>query len=399
MKILRLTILLFFMASTQSIFASNISTVKNGFLKIDESVSIGDAIDNWKACKDGVEWREFTTDNNKDIVEAKCFFLKNDISRSFVIQFAMSKAKSDEFKLDYTGISVSKNFKDKPTCGEYKKDTSLKSHAILNWIYGNVGLEQLSLGDILAIRATIEMIENEIDGDCQRKIDNTPEGKQRKIEEQKKREQERAKRDEEYKKRIEEEKEKQRKIEEEKQRLLDEKNRKEQENTLNFFENYDITKVNFELDGKKPKTIKQAFLDFGCENLSYDVTYEIKVLCDVTQWFKKESIKMNKKLSNQRILQILNDENMQIKAELQTEFRVVSRKPHILDTNQDKTAITTAYSPASMRLHVSINDNLICREHIYLSSGNLIKSIYNKAELKAYEGKKDCLYIDPRIIE
>ena len=76
MKILRLTILLFFMASTQSIFASNISTVKNGFLKIDESVSIGDAIDNWKACKDGVEWREFTTDNNKDIVEAKCFFLK-----------------------------------------------------------------------------------------------------------------------------------------------------------------------------------------------------------------------------------------------------------------------------------------------------------------------------------
>ena len=376
MKILRLTILLFFMASTQSIFASNISTVKNGFLKIDESVSIGDAIDNWKACKDGVEWREFTTDNNKDIVEAKCFFLKNDISRSFVFQFAMSKAKSDEFKLDYTGISVSKNFKDKPTCGEYKKDTSLKSHAILNWIYGNVGLEQLSLGDILAIRATIEMIENEIDGDCQRKIDNTPEGKQRKIEEQKKREQERAKRDEEYKKRIEEE-----------------------ENTLNFFENYDITKVNFELDGKKPKTIKQAFLDFGCENLSYDVTYEIKVLCDVTQWFKKGSIKMNKKLSNQRILQILNDENMQIKAELQTEFRVVSRKPHILDTNQDKTAITTAYSPASMRLHVSINDNLICREHIYLSSGNLIKSIYNKAELKAYEGKKDCLYIDPRIIE
>ena len=41
---------------------SNIDTVKKSTLKIDETITVGDAIDNYKMCS-AVSWREFETDN------------------------------------------------------------------------------------------------------------------------------------------------------------------------------------------------------------------------------------------------------------------------------------------------------------------------------------------------
>ncbi|WP_423904059.1 hypothetical protein [Campylobacter showae] len=56
---------------------SNIDTVKKSTLKIDETITVGDAIDNYKMCS-AVSWREFETDNGRQIVEASC-----DIKQSY----------------------------------------------------------------------------------------------------------------------------------------------------------------------------------------------------------------------------------------------------------------------------------------------------------------------------
>ena len=62
----------------------NIFIVKNGFLDMDETVTIGDAFDNWRICKE-TQWSEFISDNNKNIVEAKCVIEKQDNTKaSFV---------------------------------------------------------------------------------------------------------------------------------------------------------------------------------------------------------------------------------------------------------------------------------------------------------------------------
>ncbi len=56
---------------------SNIDTVKKSTLKIDETITVGDTIDNYKMCS-AVSWREFETDNGRQIVEASC-----DITQSY----------------------------------------------------------------------------------------------------------------------------------------------------------------------------------------------------------------------------------------------------------------------------------------------------------------------------
>lgn len=69
--ILLIIVILFSGCSEESVNLSNIEKVKNGVMNFDKSITIGQAFDNWNSCKNK-KWNEFTTDNQKQIVEFTC---------------------------------------------------------------------------------------------------------------------------------------------------------------------------------------------------------------------------------------------------------------------------------------------------------------------------------------
>ena len=48
-----------------------VASVKNGVLNFDKSLTVGEAFDNYKYCKD-VKWESFKTDNGRNIVQVTC---------------------------------------------------------------------------------------------------------------------------------------------------------------------------------------------------------------------------------------------------------------------------------------------------------------------------------------
>ena len=63
--------ILFSGCSEESASLSNIDKVKNSVINFDKSITIGQAFDNWNNCKNK-QWNEFTTDNQRQIVEFTC---------------------------------------------------------------------------------------------------------------------------------------------------------------------------------------------------------------------------------------------------------------------------------------------------------------------------------------
>lgn len=123
-KIILLIIVLFFSGC-----GGNIDLVKNGVLAINDSITVGNAIEKWKVC-DSVKWSEFVSDNGRDIVEANCKIKKqyqNDIIKYYLqnakhitkqkinankinsifmdFQFSISVNSSD-FNLEYVGLNL-----------------------------------------------------------------------------------------------------------------------------------------------------------------------------------------------------------------------------------------------------------------------------------------------------
>lgn len=136
MKVINLAAALILLVGCDGMLG-NISTVKNGFLDIDETVTIGDAFDNWKICKE-THWDEFTSDNNKQIVEAKCVIYKKDTTKaSFIIYFAMNKARSGEFNVE----GVSKKLENLEVSKDCVKDIEVNIGKIdlLGMMYSNIG--------------------------------------------------------------------------------------------------------------------------------------------------------------------------------------------------------------------------------------------------------------------
>ena len=66
--ILLTIVILFSGCSEESVSLSNIEKVKNSVINFDKSITIGQAFDN---CKNK-QWNEFTTDNQRQIVEFTC---------------------------------------------------------------------------------------------------------------------------------------------------------------------------------------------------------------------------------------------------------------------------------------------------------------------------------------
>jgi hypothetical protein len=69
--ILLTIVILFSGCSEESVSLSNIEKVKNSVINFDKSITIGQAFDNWNNCKNK-QWNEFTTDNQRQIVEFTC---------------------------------------------------------------------------------------------------------------------------------------------------------------------------------------------------------------------------------------------------------------------------------------------------------------------------------------
>ena len=62
----------------------NIDTVKNGTMSIDESLTIGQAFDNWNECENN-KWDSIVEKNGRNIVEFNCTFknIKSEINTLF----------------------------------------------------------------------------------------------------------------------------------------------------------------------------------------------------------------------------------------------------------------------------------------------------------------------------
>jgi hypothetical protein len=88
---------------------SGVSTVKNGVLDFDKSITIGQAFDNYKYLK-GVAWRSFTSDNGRDVVEVTgdiAFDLPlpdGEKTPKAVFQFVINQ--DDTLQLKYAGVEV-----------------------------------------------------------------------------------------------------------------------------------------------------------------------------------------------------------------------------------------------------------------------------------------------------
>jgi len=67
-----LTIVILFSGCSEDVETlSNTDKVKNTVMNFDKSITVGQAFDNWNKCKNK-KWEEFTTDNQKQIVEFTC---------------------------------------------------------------------------------------------------------------------------------------------------------------------------------------------------------------------------------------------------------------------------------------------------------------------------------------
>jgi hypothetical protein len=80
---------------------SDIDLVKNGVMNRHKSLTVGDAMDNWKAC-DKKEWEEYETDNGERIVRFVCY--NTDMSQfADLKEWAKDKEQIEE-AIDYKSI-------------------------------------------------------------------------------------------------------------------------------------------------------------------------------------------------------------------------------------------------------------------------------------------------------
>lgn len=82
---------------------SNIDKVKSGVLDFNKTITIGQALDNWKSCASR-EWKEFKTDNGVQVVEFTC----NQNITAYVEKLRTVIPVSPNLKLLYLDIASNK---------------------------------------------------------------------------------------------------------------------------------------------------------------------------------------------------------------------------------------------------------------------------------------------------
>ena len=82
--------------------SSDIDKVKDGILDFDKSLTIGEAIDNYKMCEN-VAWSSFKSDNGRDMVEARC-----DLTNRF-LNLAENSFKNEKRRVEENFNEIAKN--------------------------------------------------------------------------------------------------------------------------------------------------------------------------------------------------------------------------------------------------------------------------------------------------
>ncbi|MDP8171163.1 lipoprotein [Pasteurella skyensis] len=96
---------------------NDIDTVKNGILELNKTLTVGEAIDNYKGCK-SVKWESFKADNGTKIVQATCPLtesVKEQLFWSDNIQSEFLQAGGNQICKQMTALidfSLQNNFKD-----------------------------------------------------------------------------------------------------------------------------------------------------------------------------------------------------------------------------------------------------------------------------------------------
>jgi len=123
--------------------SSNTDFVKDSVLAdFDRSISIGDALDNYKYFTSS-EWDEFTTSQGREIVEFKGYYFKNNVVVK--IQFRMNK----DLQEDADGASFIINYQGYIYTTENGEQREKKDNSLIREIYNNREITWLSSENLL----------------------------------------------------------------------------------------------------------------------------------------------------------------------------------------------------------------------------------------------------------
>jgi len=113
-------------------FSSETKTdiIKKSILDIDYSISIGEALDNYKFFTK-TEWREFTSTERREVVEFKGYYFKNDVV--VLIQFKLNK----DFKEDDEGRSFLVGYQSYSYESENGEKKEIEDDDLIDMIYKN----------------------------------------------------------------------------------------------------------------------------------------------------------------------------------------------------------------------------------------------------------------------
>lgn len=147
MQIIKLIKKLIIVSFTAVMFigcGDDVSTIKNGTLEFDKSITVGQAFDKYKYFS-STKWKNFSTDNGKKIVEVKGDF-KNEylqdmeledqfVSASLIVQFTINK--DDTFKISALALDFLTRNGDKKRQDIGANLTARELNTLLSELYNN----------------------------------------------------------------------------------------------------------------------------------------------------------------------------------------------------------------------------------------------------------------------
>ncbi len=124
--------------------SNDVSTIKNGTLEFDKSITVGQAFDKYKYFS-STKWKSFSTDNGKKIVEVKGDF-KNEYlqhmkwedkfaSASLIVQFTINK--DDTFEISALAFDFLTRNGDKERRDIGERLTTRQFNTLLKELYNN----------------------------------------------------------------------------------------------------------------------------------------------------------------------------------------------------------------------------------------------------------------------
>ena len=135
---------------------SDTNLVKTGVLEFNKTLTVGEAFDRWKECKQK-EWKEFSSDNGQRVVQFTCY---SNNATEFLAKVSTSESVSDELN------KVHLKFKGLATAYQWtiNKDNSFQlAHVESKWSWADgkiietPGDIESSLRSVYANEATFDM--------------------------------------------------------------------------------------------------------------------------------------------------------------------------------------------------------------------------------------------------